>query len=432
LDLFSSPPPLAPPTSEGNELSWLRLLRSRRVGPQTFRRLMAEHGGDAASALADLPEIARAAGVTDYAPCPAGQAEAELAAGRRCGARPVFLDHPAYPALLAEVPDSPPMLWARGDIALLERPALACVGARNASSLGIRMARALARGLGERGFVVVSGLARGIDAEAHGASLDTGTVAVVAGGVDVVYPRENEDLMRRIAERGLLLSEMPPGYRPQARHFPRRNRIVAGLARALVVVEAAAKSGSLITAREAADLGREVLAVPGHPLDGRAAGCNMLIRDGATLVRGADDVIDALGTATSPPVAPGMVPEIAMRETLPRASQSAAVHVPCQTDGIPHADEAEAAPRRLAAPNDARRSSLPSAAGRAGRDDATDPAAARALVLARLSPSPIAEDQVLRDTPLSVAAFAAIVTELELEGAVERRPGGLLARASGA
>ncbi|MCX7646152.1 MAG: DNA-processing protein DprA, partial [Rhodobacteraceae bacterium] len=291
--MFSSPPPLAPPTTEEDALRWLRLVRSPRVGPATFFRLTAEHGSVAA-ALDALPSIARAAGVEDYAPCPASRAAAELAAGRKAGARLLCLGDADYPPLLAEIADPPPLLWALGDTALLGRPAVAIVGARNASSLGLRMAKALARGLGEAGCVTVSGLARGVDAACHLASLETGTVAVVAGGVDVVYPPENAALARDVAARGLILSEQPMGLEPLARHFPRRNRIVAGIARAVVVVEAAAKSGSLITARLALEQGREVMAVPGHPFDARAGGCNQLIRDGAVLVRGAGDVLAAL------------------------------------------------------------------------------------------------------------------------------------------
>ncbi|MEM9901558.1 MAG: DNA-processing protein DprA [Pseudomonadota bacterium] len=381
MDLFSSPPPLAPPTSEGNELAWLRLLRSRRVGPQTFRRLMEAHGGDAEAALAAIPAIARNAKMGTYAPCSVADAEAELEAGRRLGAVPLFLGQQAYPALLAEVPDGPPLLWARGDIALLERPALALVGARNASSLGIRMARALARGLGDGGDAIVSGLARGIDAEAHRAALDTGTVAVVAGGIDVVYPAENEALMAEIAHRGLILSEMPPGHRPQARHFPRRNRIVAGLARALVVVEAAAKSGSLLTAREAADLGRDVFAVPGHPFDRRAAGCNVLLRDGATLIRGPDDIHAALGdTSSTPAPRPRRARRISPLHTVPARP-------------------------------------LP------------DPNCSRERVLELLSAAPVEEDQLQRDSGLPSPALAALLTELELDGKIRRAPGGLLSRA---
>ncbi|MEM9250064.1 MAG: DNA-processing protein DprA [Pseudomonadota bacterium] len=387
MDLFSSPPPLAPPTSEGNELSWLRLLRSRRVGPQTFRRLMEEHAGDASAALGALPNIAKGAGVEGYRPCTIAQAQAELSSGRRLGATPLFYDHPLYPDALRDLSDAPPLLWAQGKLELLGRPSIALVGARNASSLGRRMARGLARDLAREGWVIVSGLARGIDAEAHAASLEHGTIAVVAGGVDVIYPKENAQLTADIARTGLILSEMPPGYRPQARHFPRRNRIVAGLAQALVVVEAAAKSGSLITAREAADLSREVFAVPGQPLDARAQGCNWLIRDGATLVQGKDDVLNALR-----PLHTSAVEE-------PRYATPRAVQRPCT-------------PPDTHAPPD--------------RD-----AAARS-VLELLGPSPVPEDVVLRDSGMAAPSFAALMTDLELQGHVVRSPGGLLSRASAA
>jgi DNA processing protein len=375
-------------------------LRSRRVGPATFRRLIAEHDGSADAALEALPAVARAAGVEDYRPCPAEAARAELEAGRRAGARPVFLDHPAFPALLAAHDDAPPMLWARGDLALLGRGAVGMVGARNASSLGLRMARRLARDLGAAGFLTVSGLARGIDAAVHAASVETGTVAVLAGGVDVAYPPENAELLAQVAASGLVLSEMPPGLRPQARHFPRRNRIIAGLARALVVVEAAARSGSLITARDAADLGRDVLAVPGHPLDARAAGCNALIRDGATLVRRTEDVTAALGPA---PAAPADAPEAPRPDGEGRARPRPKVwEVPAGPGGAP-------------APAAAPAGALPEGA-------------ARAAILARLGAAPVDEDALLRDSGLPRTAFAASLTDLEMEGVVRRAPGGLLSR----
>ncbi|MBC7155941.1 MAG: DNA-protecting protein DprA, partial [Rhodobacteraceae bacterium] len=295
-DLFTTAGRVPGAPSAGERLAWLRLIRSRRVGPATFWRLLGEHGS-ADAALDALPAIARAAGMAEYSPCPEGVVRAELAAGRAAGARLICGADPEWPAALRELPDAPPVLWLRGDGALLARPMVALVGARNASSLGVRMARRLAWGLAEAGWCVVSGLARGIDAAAHGAALEArgATAAVMAGGVDVIYPPENAALAADIAARGLLLSEMPPGYAPQARHFPQRNRVISGLARAVVVVEAAARSGSLITARGALDQGREVLAVPGHPLDARAAGCNQLLREGATLVRSPDDVLEALG-----------------------------------------------------------------------------------------------------------------------------------------
>jgi DNA processing protein len=299
-DMGFAEPPLdymPPPAPDARErLNRLRLVRSRRVGPATYLRLMAEHG-HAEAALAALPDIARDAGVDAYAPCPEAVAAAELKAARRLGATLLCLGDAGYPEALSRIPDAPPILWALGDPALLHRPSVAIVGTRNASALGARMTRHLARDLGEAGFVVVSGLARGIDALAHHAALETGTIAVQAGGLDILYPAENAELAGRIGKTGLRLSEMPFGLQPQGRHFPRRNRIVSGLAQAVIVVEAAARSGSLITARCALDQGREVMAVPGHPLDSRASGANILLRDGATLVRSAADVVEALGGA---------------------------------------------------------------------------------------------------------------------------------------
>ncbi|RDC74413.1 DNA-protecting protein DprA [Rhodovulum sp. 12E13] len=412
-------------------------MRSRRVGPATFRRLIAEAEGSATDALAELPKVAAAAGVDDYTPCPPAQARAELEAGRRAGAVPLFLDHPAFPPMLRDQVDAPPLLWARGELSLLARPAIGLVGARNASSLGLRMARSLARGLGAAGLVTVSGLARGIDAAAHEASLDTGTIAVLAGGVDVPYPPENEGLMRRIAEAGLVVSEMPPGLRPQARHFPRRNRIIAALGRALVVVEAAARSGSLITARDAADLGREVLAVPGHPFDARAAGCNMLIRDGAALVRGPDDVRAALGPAIPAEAAAAAAPavEAARPEAAPTAQMPRPpINAPAIPTGPDTARHRGAPPLARAA--DASRTPPgrpPAARARSGQPDGPTRAslprgAARAAILERLGASPVDEDSLLRDSGLARPSFAATLTELEMDGLVRRAPGGLLSR----
>ncbi len=383
-ETLPSPHPLTPPRSEDDWSSWFRLLRPRRVGPTTFRRLLAEHGS-AAAALDALPGIARAAGVDDYTACPPGVAAAEIAAGRRAGARPLALGAPAYPAALSQLPDAPPVLWLLGNDTLLTRPLVALVGARNASSLGTRMARQLGAGLAEAGFAVVSGLARGIDAAAHLAALEGGTVAVLAGGVDTCYPAENAELYHQIAQRGLHLSEQPPGMQPQARHFPARNRIISGLARAVVVIEAAAKSGSLITARNALDQGREVMAVPGHPFDARAAGCNMLIRDGALLVRSAADVIDAVGPAAA------------------------------------HAEQPEL---RLAAP------SPPAPEPRKGqvRRALASAAALHGQILDRLGPSPLAEDQLIRDLGLPAGTVAPEIVALELDGRIERRAGGLLSR----
>lgn len=308
-------------------------------------------------------------------------------------ARLLCFSDPEYPAPLAHLKDAPPALWAIGDLSLLQRPMIAIVGARNASSLGTRMARALAHDLGAAGYVVVSGLARGVDTAAHLAALPSGTIAVMAGGADVIYPSENTSLGKSIGEQGLILSEQPMGLAPQARHFPKRNRIIAGLAQAVVVVEAAAKSGSLITARDALDLGREVLAVPGHPFDARASGCNMLIRDGAQLVRNAADVIAALPPVEQPAPLSGSADQ-------------------------PDAPPADAGLADLPPPPPERRS-------------LRETAALHQQVLARLGPSPTPEDQLLQDLSVAPKELSSVLTELELDGAVDRHPGGMLSRPPG-
>lgn len=381
---LNTPHTPSPAPLDADPLLWLRLIRSRRVGPVTFHRLLAEQGGVAA-ALAALPEIARASGVENYAVCPLEVVKHELALGRIAGARLLLWGQKGYPAALMDLPDAPPILWAQGDIGLLSRPMVALVGARNASSLGLRMTRRLVEGLAQAGQVVVSGLARGIDAEAHRAALESGTVAVQAGGVDVIYPLENADLAAEIAAKGCRISEQPMGLEPQARHFPQRNRIVSGLARAVVVVEAAARSGSLITAKNALDQGREVLAVPGHPFDARAAGCSILLRDGATLVRSAQDVLEAIGVQGSfVAQAQPMVEPVAVPDPLPGP--------------VP--------PRRPLA----------------------DIAAVHSQILARLGPSPLAEDQLIRDLALPPAMLSPALISLELEGRILRQSGGLLSR----
>ena len=370
-----------PTPLDDDPVDCLRLIRSRRVGPVTWHRLLAEHG-TARAALAVLPEVARAAGVENYAICPVEVARHELAQGRAAGAQLVTWGSDAYPPTLRDLPDAPPILWVLGDVALLHRPMVAMVGARNASSLGLRMARRLADGVAQAGFATVSGLARGIDTAVHEATLISGTVAVQAGGVDIAYPDENTRLMGQIVESGCLVSEQPMGLQPQARHFPLRNRIVSGLSRAVVVVEAAARSGSLITAKTALDQGRDVLVVPGHPFDARAAGCNMLLRDGATLIRGPADVLEAIG-ASGLPVVPEAEPAVA-------------------GDPVP-------------GPTPARR-------------PLADIASVHSQILARLGPSPLAEDQLIRDLSMPPATVAQHLLTLELEGRVQRAPGGLLSR----
>jgi DNA processing protein len=365
-DMISSAHPLLPPTQEEDQLAWLRLLRSRRVGVATFYRLMAEYG-DAQTCLEHLPKIAKAAGEDTYAPCSVQSAQNEIKNGHRFGAKLVFRGGSHYPALLNDLTDAPPILWIKGRFELLARPAIALVGARNASSLGMRMSRFLATELGDAGYVVCSGLARGIDAAAHAASIGTGTMAVVGGGIDVPYPIENAQLMKTIESQGVILSEQPMGMQPIARHFPLRNRIISGVSQALVVIEAAAKSGSLITARNALDQGRDVYAVPGHPFDARASGCNMLIRDGAVLVRKAQDVIDALSPRNDPVT--------------------------------------------------------PTPAKRSLRDIAD----LHSQILSRLSPSPLAEDQIIRDLGISAAQAASTIVDLEIDGKIQRINGGMIA-----
>ena len=381
-DLITSRTPVTPPTTEAGRLAWLRLIRSFRVGPTTFHRLLAEHGS-AEAALAALPAIAASAGVALYNTCSVAQAEREMADARRIGAQMICHGSAAYPAALYDLTDAPPLLWVMGDAALLARPMVALVGARNASSLGLRMAKKLAATLGEAGYVVVSGLARGIDGAAHEASLAYGTVAVQAGGVDVIYPPENAVLAGRIAGEGLRLSEQPVGLEPQTRHFPVRNRIISGLSQAVVVVEAAARSGSLITARDALDQGRDVMAVPGHPFDGRAAGCNMLIRDGAILVRDAADVIEVLQAARAAPQRAVSVRPVVAAPVPPPQTRSA-----------------------------------------------QDISALHTRILSRLGPSPLAEDQLIRDLAIPAAIVAPELLNLELDGQILRQPGGLLSRVS--
>ena len=271
----------------------LRLIRTPGIGPVAFRQLMMRFGS-AEAALAAIPDLARRGGGKVPAIFAKDKAEREAAAVDKAGARYLVLGQGLYPGALAELEDAPPLIIAKGKLALLDQPMVAIVGARNASAAACRFARGLAHDLGQEGVAVVSGLARGIDSAAHDGSLESGTIAVIAGGIDVFYPPENEARQRDITERGLLLAEMPPGTEPRARHFPYRNRIIAGLAAGTVVVEAAPQSGSLITARLAAEAGREVMAVPGSPLDPRAQGCNQLIRDGATLIQTAADVIESI------------------------------------------------------------------------------------------------------------------------------------------
>ncbi len=284
-------------------LDWLRLWRSENVGPITFGQLLARFGS-ARAALEAVPELARRGGRRGAIRiCSAAEAEREVAATRAAGARLVALCEPDYPRPLAAIPDAPPLLAVKGHAHLFAERTIAIVGARNASAAGVRFARDISRELGQLGFVIASGLARGIDTAAHEGALESGTVAVLAGGIDVVYPAENEGLYGTIVEQGAVIAEQPVGKQPQGRHFPSRNRLISGLSLGVLVVEAALRSGSLITARMALEQNREVFAVPGSPLDPRCRGSNRLIRDGAALIETADHVIEALENLALPRLA---------------------------------------------------------------------------------------------------------------------------------
>lgn len=350
----------------------LRLIRSENVGPITFRRLL-DRFGTAAAALRALPDLARRGGRRQAVHiCTAAEAEAEMAACAARGAQLLVFGDPGYPPQLARIEDAPATLAVIGHVPLLSQPAIAVVGSRNASLNGRTLALGLARDLAANGFVIVSGLARGIDAEAHRGGLATGTVGVLAGGVDVCYPRENAELYAAIREQGALVSEAPPGMAPQARHFPRRNRVISGLARGVVVVEANLRSGSLITARMALEQGREVFAVPGSPLDPRARGCNDLIRQGAALTESAADVLAVLGSPFAP---------------RPAASPPVAQAPPLSAEDGAEVDEA------------------------------------RLAVAQTMSPAPVAVDEIIRTCQLSPALVSTILLEWELAGRLERHPG---------
>jgi DNA processing protein len=336
--------------------------------------------GSAKAALEAVPRLARRSERSaNVIPFTRAAAEAELTALHRAGARLVCWGEPHYPSGLAAIEDAPPVLTVLGQVELLQRPMVAVVGARNASANGRRFSRDLAASLGRDGIVIVSGLARGIDAAAHLGALASGSVAAVAGGVDVVYPEENRGLHEALAQQGAVVAELPLGTEPLARHFPRRNRIISGMTLGVVVVEAAARSGSLITARYALEQGREVFAVPGSPLDPRCRGCNDLLRHGAILTETAEDVLSQLR------------PALAMTVT-------------------------SSSPVRAPTPQPANWPS-PEAVQTIGDEAGMD------LVLERLSPTPVAVDELVRQCHLSAAAVATLLLELELAGKVERHPG---------
>jgi len=359
--------------SDAQRRDWLRLARTENVGPVTFDQLIGRFG-EPALALAALPDLARRGGRMKPLAVPSeAEAEAELEAGAALGARLIAACEPDFPLPLAALDPPPPLIWVRGRAELLSRPCVAVVGARVASAAGQRFARGLAADLGRTGHVVVSGMARGIDGAAHEGSLPTGSAAVLGGGVDDVYPPEHRPLYDRLVAEGCVVSENEPGRRAVAKDFPRRNRIIAGLSRAVVVVEAELRSGSLITARLAAEQGREVLAVPGSPLDPRARGANDLIRQGAAICEGVDDVLRAL-------------------------------------EGLRDLGEPDRARYRPPAPADG------------------DPALLR-RVADLLSPTPVSRDELVRITGAPAPAVFAALVELSLAGRAELLPGGMVSSA---
>jgi len=365
------------PLTDPERLDWLRLIRTENVGPITFFKLL-ERFDTVSQALQALPDLARRGGrLKPLTVASRAEAEREVAANARFGARLIAACEPDYPPLLVAIDDPPPVISLLGNAHLLQRPTVAIVGARNASLNGRRFTQKLAADLGPAGYLVASGLARGIDTAAHEGALAGGTVAVLAGGIDVVYPPENQPLYRRIAEEGVIVAETAIGSQPQARHFPRRNRLISGMALGTVVVEAALRSGSLITARLALEQGREVMAVPGSPLDPRSAGTNDLLRQGATLVESVTDVVRALAGARGGPAAEERPP--AGFGTAPLSADDALVE------------------------------------------------RARGLILEQLSPAPVPVDDLIRAVQQPPAVVLTVLLELELAGRLQRQPGNQVA-----
>jgi DNA processing protein len=358
--------------SEAERRAWLRLARTQNVGPVTFAQLITRFGS-ATAALTELPRLAKRGGAKEMQIQSDADARRELDALDKLGGQMIASCEPDFPPGLAALDAPPPLIHALGHTTLLRRDMVAIVGARNASALGRKLAERMAMDLGADGLAVVSGLARGIDTAAHEGSLATGTCAVFAGGIDIIYPPENAALYERIKAEGAVVSEMPPGMAPQARHFPRRNRIISGIARGVVIVEAAEGSGSLITANYALEQGREIFAIPGSPLDPRAKGTNRLIREGATLTESAADVIAGLRPILGQAFRdPGEDPE-------PPPHDAAAIDA--EADRI------------------------------------------RTHILELLAPAPVDADELIRQSGASAAAVLAVILELELAGKLTRHPG---------
>ena len=355
--------------SQDEAFARIRLLRSPNIGPVSYALLL-QRFGTAPAALEALPDLGKRGG-RSYRAAASDAIEREVEAVRAAGARYLFHDQPGYPALLAQAPGAPPILTLRGDVALAARPCVAMVGARNASAAAVKLARDFAAALAEAGFAVVSGLARGIDGAAHEGALPH-TIGVIASGIDIAYPPQHADLHERIASEGLLLAEQPPGTEPRGSHFPSRNRIIAGLAAGTLVVEAAVRSGSLITARLAGEAGREVMAIPGSPLEPRSHGCNHLIREGAVLVQSPEEVIELLTGFHGAP-----------RSTFRECGQEFAPPMP---EELAHAEPA--------------------------------------AIADRLTSAPVAVDELIRQSGESAAGVQLALLELEIAGRLERHAGG--------
>jgi DNA processing protein len=404
--------------TEPERFDWLRLLRSENVGPRTFSALLSRYGS-AAAALEALPGSIAGGKPTHIASI--AEIDQELEQLRRSGAVLLGLYEPDYPALLRQIHSAPPLIAVRGDLACLRRSKVAIVGSRNASLAGLALTEQLSRGIARAGHVIVSGLARGIDARAHQAALETGTIAVLAGGLGNIYPANHAALLERLLDHGAAISEMPFVWEARGRDFPRRNRIVAGLSRGIVVVEAARRSGSLITAGFAADQGREIFAVPGSPLDPRAEGPNGLLRDGATFCTKAEDVIDALAKQTfSPDDRSGFSePDFAHGSYMPLWDEL----------DLPEFSGASSRPSMihddaLLTEIDAVEGKLTSPPGNAPPHLARDKIVARVIEL--LGPTPVSVDELIRASEASAREVRTIVLELDLAGRIERHGGDLI------
>lgn len=383
-DLFTPAPLPTAELDDAQRLACVRLIRSQNVGPITFRELINRYGG-AQQALEALPHISRKAGHgKPISICPVEAAEAELAAAHRYGARPLFTIEPGYPLRLAQIETPPPMVYIKGNAELLAQPGIGIVGARQASAAGVKLARLFGQQLGKAGLIIVSGLARGVDAAAHEAAMESGTVAVLAGGLDNIYPPENAALHAQIADRGCLVSEMPCGFQPRGKDFPRRNRLISGISLGVLVVEAAKRSGTLSTARRAAEQNREVFAIPGNPLDPRAEGTNYLLKTGAVLVTEPRDILEALEPLTG-------IGRRSFREVA--STQQAYDPMPLNTAPDPGEDE-------------------------------------RANVLATLGAAPVAIDDIVRATGLDIRVVRAVLIELDLLGLTERHGAQLVSLAN--